>query len=316
MGSKMRRLLSCIGLLLVLWPRVLLADDATEWKQAIGIPGFYGASDSEGFSTYKLSAGVYPLYEHGDHYTGVAYQKNYFSQNAWHSWADEAKFITKAINPRTALGYNLTLGYNQQNGFGSLTTDSQFGFSLTDATRLELILIRERVETQNAIRSNVYYTLPAVSLEYQLLDRLTIVAVGGSMFFSDANSRPLLRLKLIYALLPDEGVTAQLRYRQYRDSNTNVPNNYFNPANYYEGMFALGLRRRVSGWMLDGTAGIGRQSVNDQSTTMTELLEAGATTPFAGRVFFRGRLGYGRSSGFQAPNYSYQYLTGELIFPL
>ncbi|HEY5993597.1 MAG TPA: hypothetical protein VIU46_03255 [Gallionellaceae bacterium] len=309
----MSRVFLCLGCLMAMLPGALLAEEATVWKQAIGFPEFYGYRDSEGFSAYKLGAGFYPRYEHGDRYTGVEYQKNHYSQGNWSSWGNEARLVTREINPRTALGYNLSLGYNQENNFGLLTTNSQYGFGVTDDTRLELLLMRDRVETQNAIINNVYYTLPALSVEHKLLERLTLVAMGGDMFFSDTNSRLLLRLKLLYDLVPEQGITAQLRYRRFHDSNTNVAFNYFNPASYDEAMLALGMRRRVSGWVLDGAAGLGRQSVNGQPTT-TQLLEAGATSPLAERIYFRARLGYGKSANFQGPNSSFRYLMGELIF--
>jgi hypothetical protein len=46
----------------------------------------------------------------------------------------------------------------------------------------------------------------------------------------------------------------------------------------------------------------------------TKLLELNATSPFVGDVFFRTRLGYSQSGGFQGPDYSYKYLMEELIF--
>lgn len=288
--------------------------DETPWRQAIMIPSFFGMADSEGFNTYRYRTGIYPLYEHGDRYTGVEYQRNQFSQNGWQSFANETRLITKAINPRTALGYNLNIGYNRENNFGLLTTDSQYSVSLTDSARGELMVNRDRVETQNSINNNVFYTMAGASLEYTPLKRLTLVGMGGDMFFSDTNTRAFMRLKAIYDLIPDYGVTAQLRYRQYHDSNVNVTNNYFNPENYYEGMFALGIRKRIQGWVVNGTAGLGQQGINNQSTTTTQLLEAGATSPISGNLFLRTRLGYGKSAGFLGPDYSYRYLMEELFF--
>ncbi len=290
------------------------SSDKTEWRQAVLIPSFFGMSDSEGFNTTRYRTGVMPLYEHGDRYTSVEYLRNHFSQNGWQSSANEARIVTKSINPRSALGYNLNLGYNRENNFGLLTTDSQYGFSLGDNARAEIMVNRDRVETQNAITNNIYYTLTGASLEYKPFERVTLVGMGGDMFFSDTNTRAFMRLKAIYDLIPDYGVTAQLRYRQYHDSNVNVTNNYFNPGNYYEGMFALGIRKRIHGWMLNGTAGLGQQGINNQSTTTTQLLELGATSPMSGNLFFRSRLGYGKSAGFLGPDYSYQYVMEELIY--
>lgn len=311
---KCRALLLAIFLFMPLHVWSEESSEKTEWHQGILIPSFFGMSDSEGFNTSRYRTGVMPLYEHGDRYTSVEYLRNHFSQNGWQSSANETRIITKAINPRSALGYNLSLGYNRENNYGLLTTDSQYGFSLGDSARAEVMVNRDRVETQNAISNNIYYTLTAASLEYKPYERVTLVGMGGDMFFSDTNTRAFMRLKAVYDLIPEYGVTAQLRYRQYHDSNVNVTNNYFNPGNYYEGMFALGIRKRIHGWMLNGTVGVGQQGINNQSTTTTELLEFGATSPISGNLFFRSRLGYGKSAGFLGPDYSYQYLMEELIY--
>lgn len=310
----MRRLIVLLGALLFSIPSSAAEiSEETPSRQAIMLPSFFGMADSEGFNTYRYRTGLYPLYEHGERYTGVEYQRNQFSQNGWHSFANETRLITKAINPRTALGYNLNLGYNRENNFGLITTDSQYSMNLNQNLRGELLVNRDRVETQNAINNNVFYTMTGASLEYTPFERVTLVGMGGDMFFSDTNTRAFMRLKAIYSLIPDYGISAQLRYRQYHDSNVNVANNYFNPGNYYEGMFAVNIRKRVQGWILNGTAGLGQQGINNQSTTTTQLLEAGATSPISGSLFLKSRIGYGKSAGFLGPDYSYRYLMEELI---
>ncbi|MGA8149278.1 MAG: hypothetical protein WB870_17135 [Gallionellaceae bacterium] len=291
------------------------AADDTVWKQAISIPDFFGSTDSDGFSTYRYRTGYYPLYEHGDKYTGIEYLRNQFNQGSWSSFANQATLITKAINPRTGLGYNLNLGYNVENGYKLLTTDSQYGFRLTDSTTGELVVNRDRVETPNSLNYGIYYTLTGASIEQQLTERLTFVGMGGDMFFSDTNTRAFMRLKLIYDLIPSYGITAQLRYRQYHDSNTNVPNNYFNPGTYTEAMLAAGIKRRIEGWMLNGTAGLGQQRIDQDLHTTTKLLEFGATSPYVGTMFLRTRFGYSKFAEFIGPNYSYRYIMEELIFP-
>ena len=285
-------------------------------KQAISIPNVYFGSDSEGFSTYKYSAGYLPLYEHGEKYTGITYQHNYFTQGNWNSTGEQYTLMTKAINPRTALGYNLNIGYNTQNGHQLVTTDSNYGFRVTDSTKAEVIVNRDRVETQNSLNNGIYYTLGGISVEQQLMERLTAIVMGANMYFSDTNTRPIVRAKLIYDLVPDYGLTAQLRYRQYRDTNTNVANNYFNPSTYNETMIAFGARKRIAGWVLSGTAGVGRQTVNQDPSTTTQLYEFAATSPVASNdYYFKTRAGYGKSAGFLGPNYFYRYIMEELIIP-
>jgi hypothetical protein len=291
-------------------------EEAEQTKQAISVPNVYFSSDSEGFSTYKYRAGYLPLYEHGEKYTGITYQHNYFTQGNWSSTGEQYTLVTKAINPRTALGYNLNIGYNTENGHQLVTTDSNYGFRVTDSTKAEVIVNRDRVETQNSLNNGIYYTLGGVSVEQQVFERLTAIVMGANMYFSDTNTRPIVRAKLIYDLVPNYGLTAQLRYRQYRDTNTNVANNYFNPSTYNETMIAFGVRKRISGWMLSGTAGVGRQTVNQDPSTTTQLYEFTATSPVASNdYYFKTRAGYGKSAGFLGPNYFYNYVMEELIIP-
>ena len=289
------------------------ADDIV-WKQAISIPNFFGSTDSEGFSTYRYRTGYYPLYEHGDKYTGLEYLRNQFHQGSWSSFANQVTLITKAINPRTALGYNLNIGYNVENGYKLITTDSQYGFRLTDRTTAELVVNRDRVETESSLNNGIQFTLIGASIEQQLIDRLTVVGTGGEMFFSDANTRAYMRLKFIYDLIPSYGVTAQLLYRQYHDSNTNIQNNYFNPGEYAGAMLAVGIKKRFEGWILNGTAGLGEQQIDHDPHTATQLLELGIASPNIGKMFLRTRLGYSKSAEFLGPNYSYRYFMEELIF--
>jgi hypothetical protein len=285
-------------------------------KLAVLIPSFYFGSDSENFSAYKYRAGILPLYEHGEKYTGITYQHNYYTQGSWNSTGEQYTLLTKAINPRTGLGYNLNIGYNTENGHQLLTTESNYGFQVADATRAELMLNRDRVETQNSLNNGVYYTMGGASIEQQLAERFTAVVMGANMYFSDTNTRPIARAKLVYDLIPEYGLTAQLRYRQYWDTNTSVPNNYFNPSQYIENMIALGARKRIDGWMLSGTAGVGKQSVNEGPSTITELYELTATSPVnSNDYYFKTRAGYGKSAGFQGPNYFYRYIMEDLVIP-
>lgn len=311
---KIGRILSLLPLLFA--SLYAYSEEEAQSKMALSAPNAYIASDSEGFSTYKYNAGFLPLYEHGEKYTGFSYQHNYFTQGSWDSSAEVYTLLTKAINPRTGLGYNANIGYNLENGHKLITTDSNYGFRVTESTKAEVMVNRDRVETQNSLNNGIYYTLGGISVEQQILERLSAVVMGANMYFSDTNTRPIVKAKLIYDLVPDYGLTAQLRYRQYRDTNTNVANNYFNPSTYYETMIAFGVRKRIAGWMLSGTAGVGRQTVNQDPSTTTQIYELAATSPVASNdYYFKTRAGYGKMAGFLGPNYFYRYLMEELIIP-
>ena len=178
----MKRIVQTFLMISILFTSHANAEEETEQtKQAISVPNVYFSSDSEGFSTYKYKAGYLPLYEHGEKYTGITYQHNYFTQGGWSSTGEQYTLMTKAINPRTALGYNLNIGYNTENSHQLVTTDSNYGFRVTDSTKAEVIVNRDRVETQNSLNNGIYYTLGGVSIEQQVLERLTTILMGANM---------------------------------------------------------------------------------------------------------------------------------------
>jgi hypothetical protein len=304
------------GVLLSCAPPILAQELKPSPQHAVSIPEVYVSSDSEGFLTNKYKASIYPFYKNAENYSGLQYQHNYFSQNNWNSTAEQYTLVTKAINPRNGLGYNVNVGYNLEGGYKLLTTDSNYSMMLTDTTRAEIMVSRDRVETQGSLSNGIYYTMGGASIEQKIIERLSVVILGGNFYFSDTNTRPTFRAKVIYDLIPDYGITAQLRYRQYRDTNTNVANNYFNPNSYNESMVALGMRKRIEGWMINGTAGVGQQSIDQGPSTTTQLYELAVTSPANAKdVYFRTKAGYGKSAGFLGPNYFYRYFMGELIFP-
>ena len=121
-----------------------------------------------------------------------------------------------------------------------------------------------------------------------------------------------MRARLIYSALPDYGINLQARYRVFFDDESSI--NYFSPASYQEAMLGVGVRKRYAGWTALGTLGLGRQSVSSDPYTTTKLAELEITSPFVDRYFLRSKIGYSESAGFNGPNYSYEFLQGELIY--
>ncbi len=297
------------------WLNNATAEESIVFKQAISLPSVFISSASDDFHTNKYQFGYYPLYGHGDLYTGLTIHQMRFSQNDWHLTGNQITILTKSISPETGLGYDLNLGVNKIDSKELLTTDSRYSFQWAAHTSSEISINRDWVETQSALTQHIYYTQLQASVEQLLADRLTLIASAGATRFSDTNTRIQARLKLIYSLVPDQGITTQLRYRDFRNRDTDITNNYFNPDRYQEAMIAIGIRRWIQGWTVKGLVGVGQQRINKDSRTTTKLFEFEANSPFVGKVFFRTRIGYSNSAGFQGPDYAYRYFMGELIFP-
>ena len=126
-----------------------------------------------------------------------------------------------------------------------------------------------------------------------------------------------LRAKLIVGLLPEQGLSLQARWRQYRSSDSDVDGAYFNPDTYRNWDAGLSMRRRIAGWTLSGLAGAGRERVADTGWQTTSLAELRAEGPFAGKARIAFNLLYSRAAGFaSADDYWYGSANLNIVVPL
>ena len=274
------------------------------------------SSDSDNFSALKYGILIAPLYSHGGQLLGAGIQRNRFSQSGWAIERNVFGVTSKNIDPLTALGHNATLGYARGANRSLIVTDTSYGFRINKVTTAEVMVNREFVETRSALSSDVYLTFLAGSIEAQIAERLSAVLLAGNTMFSDHNSRPTLRAKLVYDLAPDYGVNLQLRYRTFKSTDTAVAQTYFNPARYDETLAGLGFRRRIEGWAVVGTLGRGVQHVDHGSGTATQLVDLTITSPQRDRHHHvRLRATHAVSANTSGPDYSYRHFQGEWIIP-
>lgn len=282
-------------------------------RMAASVPDVFVSSDSEGFVTRKVGVGLYPLYEHGDRHTGLQVQRNAYRQDGWRAQGESVSLVHRAINPRNALGWQAKVGVDQLDSRQALTLDASYSLALNEATSAEFVATRERVETRSALGDGLTLTSAGAGLWHQVNAQLNAGGMLQVLRFSDGNTRTQLRLRAVYDLLPEHGVNVQVRYRGFQASDTSVARRYFNPGEFEEVMALVGLRRRIEGWVVRGTLGLGRQQVNADTSTPTQLAELSVTSPIAGPVFWRTRAGYSRSSGLQGPDYRYRFVMQELF---
>jgi hypothetical protein len=247
----------------------------------------------------------------------VALQATHYSQAGWKQdgqgliglWRDQAR--------ATLTGINAEGGVVHVGGHTRAVGDATWSFRPGAYTGMELIAAGDLVETQAAIERGVAYGFYGGSIEQQILPRLTGVALLAYQPFTDGNERAHLRARLIFDLVPDYGITVQARWRQYRSSEADVGHAYFNPEQYRQWQGALAMRKRVSGgWIWSATLAAGQETVNNEQTQPTSLIELRAEGPFLGdtRLALRGL--YTTSTGYvDSPNYWYAQLGLTWIIP-
>ncbi len=164
-------------------------------------------------------------------------------------------------------------GLVQVNGHTRVVGDATWSHRPRETTGVELILAGDLVGTRQALEEGIAYGLAGASVEQQFGHRFTGVAMAGWQPFTDGNSRALLRARMIWSLLPEQGLSAQLRWRQYSSSDADVGGAYFNPDRYRTWDAVLSLRRRVGAWTVAGLAGGGQERVDDGSWQSTGVAE-------------------------------------------
>jgi len=277
-------------------------------------PTISAYSDNDQFKAVKAGVGLLPIYKDGQHFTGIQALHHSYEQYEWKKDASQLSLVSESIDPKNGLGHKVNLGVNQLGNHTLVNADMSYAMSLREGTNAEFFYNRDLVETRQSLDNGIKYDYYGGSLEQRLSEKWTVIGLLGQHRFSDNNTRNHLRGKLIYDLLPDQGINLQLRHRQYRNSQAEPTGNYFNPNEYEEQMVAVAMRQRVQNWMLSGLIGVGRQKVNEDPRTSTHLYELEANSPITKSIVFKSKLGYGQSATFNGPDYKYRYLNTSLIF--
>jgi hypothetical protein len=313
MKNKLRTpALLCAMMCAGLTPNLIHAQSNDYW--GLLSPTISAYSDNDQFKAVKAGVGLLPLYKDGQHFTGIQALHHSFEQYEWKKDASQVSLVSESIDPKNGLGHKVNLGLNQMGNHTLVNADMNYAMSLREGTNAELFYNRDWVETRNSLDRGIKYDYYGGSLEQRLAERWTVIGLLGQHRFSDNNTRNHIRGKLIYDLLPEQGINLQLRHRQYRNSEQESNGNYFNPPKYEEQMVAVAMRQKVQSWMLSGLIGVGRQKVNEDPRTSTHLYELEANSPITKSIVFKSKLGYGQSATFNGPDYKYRYLNTSLIF--
>lgn len=287
---------------------------AQEKTRAAGGEIFF-AEDSERFSTRRASV-LLPLndFQHLEHMSGLRYGSVNYTQDGWSRSGQQLNVFHHRMDTRNWSGWMMNGGVLQQGGHNTVTLDASYRKALSAQSGVEVFVNRDVVETRSALDQGLAFSFVGASGDVGITPHWTVTGMVGHQSFNDGNDRRHFRSRLIYQPDLDLGMTIQLRYRYFDSSQSNAVNAYFNPERYDEGMLAVGLRHRVRGWKTHIVAGAGRQRINEDGQTPTELLEASAERQEKA-YSLRFRLGHMRSAAFGGPDYRRTYANMEFVIP-
>ncbi len=184
-------------------PSAAIAAESVDRVAALARVGF--EDDADGFTAAKVRAGALLDYASELKHAGLALQNTHYSTGGWSTDAPAIIGVYRNQRRDTLEGVRAEGGVVQVDGHTRVVGDATWSHRPRQTTGVELILAGDLVGTRQALEEGIAYGLAGASVEQQFGQRFTGIAMAGWQPFTDGNSRALLRARMIWSLLPEQG---------------------------------------------------------------------------------------------------------------
>jgi hypothetical protein len=273
--------------------------------------------DSDRFRSTRLRAGALVQHSSAYDFTALGLGGTWYEQDDWSTERYTVVGALRKTERASGAGFVASAGLSQVDEHLRAILEATWNVRLSRATGMEFIGQRDFVETRAGLDAGTMTNFAAASVDHLAAARLTLIGLAGLQHFSDDNSRWHLRGRAIYALLPEQGLSAQVRGRAYESSRPGGAL-YFNPENYQQADIGLRLRRSLGHWRVLAAAGVGREDIDHSVSNDTYYLEARAERSFANNLWLTLSYVLDHGSGSDAStggDYSWQYFRAVIVVP-
>lgn len=178
-------------------------------------------------------------------------------------------------------------------------------------------LERNIVNSKGGIEDGIVQNTAVAVGDYSFTPALNVGLAGGLTYFSDGNTRPVLRTRWTYELNSDYGLNAYLKTRSYSNSRPGRPQ-YYSPSRLNEASLGLSARFPVSEQMVfSAAADAGRQATADDTQSIWSVFLGLASPRTATARWSLGLLATNTSSFLTTQSGGYRYLSaaGQISIP-
>jgi hypothetical protein len=286
--------------------------------------GLSAETDADDFTAIRLRAAGLMDLSSSTKYAGIAVQNTWYAQDGqlaqsrWRRNVPGIVGIWRNQDRDSLTGINAEFGVVKVGSRTRAVGDAVWSLRPAPATGVELLAAAGLVETREAIERGIGYSFWGVSVEQKLADRLTAVAMLAWQPFTDGNDRTHARARLVWDVLPEQGINLQARWRQYRSSRDGIAGAYFDPESYRQWLAVVGFRKRMDNWTASGALGAGRELIRngDRVSKPAYLAELRLEKALAGDTIVAIHAGYNRSTGFaNVSDYWYSSLGVSVTVP-
>lgn len=251
--------------------------------------------DTDKFERDITRVGLMVYYESPYKFFAVGAGRDEFRQGSWSTNVDSILLAGRNTNRRTGEGINGRLGVTTNTGKVEFHGEGTWNFRFTEKAGAELIGSRDAVETIGALKQAILSNFVAVSIDYALTDRLTVIGMPTYQRFTDGNDRRGGRAWLIYSLLPEYGIGVEAKVQAY-GSTGNSGGLYFNPEQYERYEIGLRLRRAIGDWRVIASADYGRERINREIEKPTYAVALTMQRSFSNNVAAGIQFSYYRAA--------------------
>jgi len=281
-----------------------------------GIDTVY-TTDSDHFKSSRLRAGALVHYASPYDLIAVGGGGTYYKQGDWSKERYTLAGAIRKLERGTGAGIVATAGVSSIDGRQKLIGEGTWNIRLARSTGMEFIGQRDFVETRAALDATTMTNYLAASVDHAVSDRFTVIGLGGFQWFSDDNHRTHLRGRAIYALLPEHGLSVQVRAQGYESSRPGGAL-YFNPDRYERADIGLRLRRSIADWRVLAAVGGGQERIDHAVRNPTSYAELRGQRSFSNNLTLALTFAYFRASEAESTgsgSYNWRYYRALFIIP-
>ena len=238
-------------------------SDAANAQSSGGLAGGIVETDADHFTAVRLRVAGLSEFTSSLEYRGIAVQNTTYSQSGWRKNAGGIAGLWRSQDRASLAGVNAELGLVRVAGRLRPIGDIVWSMRPAAGTGIELLAAAGLIETQAAIGQGIGFSFWGASVEQQLAPHLTAIVLFAYQPFTDGNDRSHFRGRLIWDVLPDEGINLQAQWREYHSAQSGISGAYFDPDRYRQWLAVAGFRKRLSGWTTMGGLGAGRETIRN-----------------------------------------------------
>lgn len=273
-----------------------LIDDTNYFGAGGPIIDRVATRDTDNFKRDITRVGMILDYTSPYEFFAIGATNDVFRQGGWSAEVTSLLAAYRNISRRTAEGVTGRVAATTNTKKIEWHGEGTWNVRFNESTGMELVASRDAVETVGALREGIISSFLGVSVDHAVTNRFTVIGMPTYRRFNDGNTQHGARGWLIYSLIPDWGLGAEVKAQAY-DSTGDSRGLYFSPENYERREVGLRLRRAIGNWRVFVSATAGQERINRDIEKPTRAFVMRAQKTFDNTVTVGAQFSY-----FQASN--------------